>query len=64
METEPIKMHESVELSKMSKGYQWKIKMFPKDEHSIDEDIYEELLKRITKLDGELDTRFGKDEGD
>ena len=55
---DPFKMNvESLKLSKMSKGYNWEIKIFPKDMDGID--IDKEMIDRITKLDEEMRERFG-----
>ena len=54
MENEPIKLNESIKLSKMSKGYNWEIRILPNEEKLGREDI-----RRLERIDEELNERFG-----
>jgi len=48
-----IEQKESLEITKNTKGYNWKIKIFPKS--TIDED----WLKRLEYLNSEIKKRIG-----
>lgn len=62
MENE-IKINESIKLSKMSKGYNWEIRMLPLDKDESDTNKYAELINRIEKLNNEMKERFGDEDG-
>lgn len=52
----PREMKESVEVSRMSKGYNWKIKLHIQDTDEFDDD--QKVLDRISKIDDWLKDRF------
>ncbi len=53
-EDKPIEQKESIKLMKMSKGYQWEIRL-------LDDDIERQMI-RLERINKELEKKYGKNE--
>ena len=60
VENENIKVNESIKLSKMSKGYNWEIRVFIPDQDELNIMTNDKkCILRLQELDNKLRERFG-----